>query len=161
MMPSCDQTGVPIHFHSSTTSGSASLMSLRILLRVSPRQSPSSAILFEMSSDADWPWLAPDFFMFSSWKFQRHFICKTVEDSGAPLRIREKFAIPAQHRGSKGFSGDLKRRRVMIAASDGTQPSLGHGMPALTHASNASTSSAFESGGVVRPAPGFQAQRAS
>src|SRR5206468_7538499 len=81
MMPSCDQTGVPIHFHSSTTSGSASLMSLRILLRVSPRQSPSSAILFEMSSDADWPWLAPDFFMFSSWKFQIYFICKTVEDS--------------------------------------------------------------------------------
>src|ERR1017187_9357552 len=66
MMPSCDQIGVPIHFHSSTTSGSASLMSLRILLRVSPRQSPSSAILFEMSSDADWPWLAPDFFIFSS-----------------------------------------------------------------------------------------------
>src|SRR6266849_10611158 len=81
MMPSCDQIGVPIHFHSSTTSGSASLMSLRILLRVSPRQSPSSAILFEMSSDADWPWLAPDFFMFSSKKFQIHFICKTVEDS--------------------------------------------------------------------------------
>src|SRR5438445_4382790 len=67
MMPSCDQIGVPIHFHSSTTSGSASLMSLRILLRVSPRQSPSSAILFEMSSDADLPWLAPDFFMFSSY----------------------------------------------------------------------------------------------
>jgi len=39
---------------------------LRILPRVSPRQSPSSAILFEMSSDADWPWCAPDFFMFSS-----------------------------------------------------------------------------------------------
>ena len=44
MMPSCDQTGVPIHFHSSTTSGSASLISLRILARVLPRQSPSSAI---------------------------------------------------------------------------------------------------------------------
>jgi hypothetical protein len=41
-------------------------MSLRILPRVIPRQSPSSAILFEMSSDADSPWLAPDFFMFSS-----------------------------------------------------------------------------------------------
>jgi hypothetical protein len=41
-------------------------MSLRILLRVSPRQSPSSAILFEISSDADSPWLAPDFFMFAS-----------------------------------------------------------------------------------------------
>src|SRR4051794_4190887 len=65
MMPSCDQTGVPIHFHSSTTSGSASWMSLRILPRVFPRQSPSSAILFEMSSDAGWPWFATDFFMFS------------------------------------------------------------------------------------------------
>jgi hypothetical protein len=41
-------------------------MSLRILLRVSPRQSPSSAILFEMRFDADWPWLVSDFFMFSS-----------------------------------------------------------------------------------------------
>src|SRR3954466_10626649 len=61
MMPSCDQTGVPIHFHSSTTSGSASLMSLRILPRVLPRQSPSSAILFEMSSDGDPSWLASDF----------------------------------------------------------------------------------------------------
>src|SRR5258706_6485980 len=73
MMPSCDQTGVPIHFHSSTTSGSASLMSLRILPRVFPRQSPSSTILFEISSDADWPWLAPDFFMFSSYEFQIYF----------------------------------------------------------------------------------------
>src|SRR5258705_11938444 len=84
MMPSCDQTGVPIHFHSSTTSGSASLMSLRILLRVSPRQSPSSAILCEMSSDADWPWLAPDFFMFSSsWdginRNRRRRCCREVE----------------------------------------------------------------------------------
>src|SRR5918996_1910375 len=70
MMPSCDHTGVPglvglTHFHSSTTSGSASLISFRILLRVLPRQSSSSTMLFEMSSDADWPWLAPDFFMFS------------------------------------------------------------------------------------------------
>src|SRR5438876_6988956 len=67
MMPSCDQIGVPLHFHSSMTSGSASLMSLRILRRVSPRQSPRSAILCEMSSDGDWTWLAPDFFMFSSY----------------------------------------------------------------------------------------------
>src|SRR5260370_38526363 len=86
MMPSCDQIGVPIHFHSSTTSGSASLMSLRILPRVSPRQSPSSAILFEMSSDADRPWLAPDFFMLLSWKFQIYFVCKPVEDSSRPRR---------------------------------------------------------------------------
>ena len=66
MMPSCDQIGVPIHFHSSTTSGSAALMSLRILASVFPRQSPSSAILSEISSDADWPWLSSDFFMFPS-----------------------------------------------------------------------------------------------
>src|SRR6267142_170720 len=96
MMPSCDQIGVPIHFHSSTTSGSAFLMSMRILLRVSPRQSPSSAILFEVSSDAGCPWLAPDFFMFSSWKFQIYFICKTVEDSHVRL---------------PGFSGVILRRR--------------------------------------------------
>jgi hypothetical protein len=42
------------------------LMSLRILLKVSPRQSPSSSILFEMSSEADWPSVEPDFFMFPS-----------------------------------------------------------------------------------------------
>src|SRR2546422_9649288 len=70
MIPSCDHVGVPgfvgfTHFNSSTTFGSAFLMSVRILLRVSPRQSPSSAILFEMSCDGDWPWLASDFFMFS------------------------------------------------------------------------------------------------
>src|SRR4051812_7341138 len=58
MMPSCDHTGVPglvglTHFHSSTTSGSAFLMSVRILLRACPRQSFSSAILFEMRFDAD------------------------------------------------------------------------------------------------------------
>src|SRR3954469_11856069 len=60
MMPSCDQIGVPIHFHSSTTSGSASLMSFRILASVFPRQSPSSAILPEISSDADRPSLPLD-----------------------------------------------------------------------------------------------------
>src|SRR5438128_11923765 len=95
MMPSCDQTGVPglvglTHFHSSTTFGSASLMSVRILLRVSPRQSPSSAILFEMSSDADWPWLAPDFFMFSSSKFQIFSFARrwriVIQDFSAMLR---------------------------------------------------------------------------
>src|SRR5204863_6575469 len=88
-MPSCDQIGVPIHFHSSTTSGSASLMSLRILPRVSPRQSPSSAILFEMSSDADRPWLAPDFFMFSSRKLLQ-FRCSQPE---APLNYLADEAI--------------------------------------------------------------------
>src|SRR5438034_11779020 len=87
MMPSCDQIGVPIHFHSSTTSGSASLMSLRILLRVSPRQSPSSAILLEMSSDADWPSLAPDFFMLSSSRLRQALAGIGLQ--AAPEEIRD------------------------------------------------------------------------
>src|SRR5262249_37840295 len=71
MIPSCDHTGVPgelalTHFHSSTTSGSACLISLRIRLKVSPRQSSSSVILLSISSDADRPSVEPDFFMFSS-----------------------------------------------------------------------------------------------
>ena len=45
MIPSCDHTGIPagfegfLHFTSSTTSGSASWMSLRISASFSPRQS--------------------------------------------------------------------------------------------------------------------------
>src|SRR5437868_1975877 len=71
MIPSCDHVGTPgfvgfTHFTSSTTSGSASLMSLRIRFKVSPRQSPSSAILSSIRADADWPSLESDFFMFSS-----------------------------------------------------------------------------------------------
>ena len=52
MMPSCDQTEVPglvglTHFLLDNVRVG---MSVRILLRVAPRQSPSSAIRFEMSS---------------------------------------------------------------------------------------------------------------
>src|ERR1700712_1873936 len=53
--PSWDHTGVPIHFHSSRTSGSASVIRARILARVSPRQSPNSAIFSLISSEAAWP----------------------------------------------------------------------------------------------------------
>src|SRR5579859_795680 len=65
MIPLWDQTGVPIHFHSSTTSGSASVISRRVLSRVAPRQSPSSAILCEIRSEADGP-AASDFFIVES-----------------------------------------------------------------------------------------------
>src|SRR5690349_8796943 len=61
-MPSCDQTGT-FHFHSSTTSGSASLMSFRMRASISPRQSASSAILCEMSADADSLSCASDLFI--------------------------------------------------------------------------------------------------
>src|SRR6266508_171551 len=53
MIPSGDHTGVPLHFHSSTTSGSASLMRVRSRESVSPRQSPSSLILASINSDGD------------------------------------------------------------------------------------------------------------
>src|SRR5437763_10374278 len=51
--PLCDQTGVPLHFHSSATSGSASLIRARSRESISPLQSPSSSILASMSSDGD------------------------------------------------------------------------------------------------------------
>src|SRR6266540_1721718 len=51
--PSCEQTGVPLHFHSSTTSGSASLIRARTRESSSPLQSPSSSILASISSDGD------------------------------------------------------------------------------------------------------------
>src|SRR5215510_487884 len=51
MMPACSHTGTPLHFHSSTTSGSACLMRLRTRASVSPRQSPSSLILVSISRE--------------------------------------------------------------------------------------------------------------
>src|SRR6201991_3093946 len=55
MIPACDQTGTPLHFHSSTTSGSPSLMSLRTRASVSPRQSLSSLILAWISCEGESP----------------------------------------------------------------------------------------------------------
>src|SRR5260221_10071884 len=53
--PSWDHTGVPIHFNSSTTSGSASLMRARIIASASPLQSPNPVILSLMSLDGALP----------------------------------------------------------------------------------------------------------
>src|SRR5882757_5059107 len=66
MIPACDHTGTPRHFHSSTTSGSACLMSVRTRASVSPRQSPSSLILASISREGESPAVAsfePLFFM--------------------------------------------------------------------------------------------------
>src|SRR5262249_36257824 len=74
MMPSCSHTGTPriafdgfLHFTSSTTSGSASLMRVRTRASVSPRQSPSSLILAWISCEGDspsFPSFAPLFLFF-------------------------------------------------------------------------------------------------
>src|SRR5215469_7880155 len=53
IIPACDHTGTPLHFHSSTTSGSACLMSVRMRASVSPRQSFSSLILASISREGD------------------------------------------------------------------------------------------------------------
>src|SRR5262249_12272550 len=55
MMPSCDHTGTPRHFHSSTTSGSACLMSARTRASIAPRQSPSSLIRASISRAGELP----------------------------------------------------------------------------------------------------------
>src|SRR3954454_4762367 len=60
MIPACSHTGTPSiefdgfrHFTSSTTSGSACLISVRTRLSISPRQSPSFLILASISRDGD------------------------------------------------------------------------------------------------------------
>src|SRR5580692_10437746 len=63
MIPSCDQTGTPRHFHSSTTSGSACLMSARTWESVLPLQSSSSLILASISREGDSPLVVVLFFI--------------------------------------------------------------------------------------------------
>src|SRR5215813_4063009 len=53
--PSCDHTGTPLHFHSSTTSGSASL--------TKARSRPSILILASISREGDLLFCALLFFM--------------------------------------------------------------------------------------------------
>src|SRR5262245_57362988 len=61
--PSWDHTGTPLHFHSSTTSGSASLTKPRSRLSIWPRQSPSSLILASINAAGDLLFCDPFFFM--------------------------------------------------------------------------------------------------
>src|SRR6187397_3525806 len=63
MMPSCDHTGTPPHFNSSTSSGSASLSSLRCRLSISPRQSSCALICASICCEAGLPLFGPVFFM--------------------------------------------------------------------------------------------------
>src|SRR5512146_744398 len=119
MMPSCDHTGLP-HFHSSTTSGSALLMSVRILLRASPRQSPSSAIRVEMSSAADRPWLASDFFMVSPLKVQS---CQRTKLLGV-LGVQSPPAVELQGLGaddtSQGLTGEQPIQHIEADVPSGS-----------------------------------------
>src|SRR4051812_21575257 len=63
IIPACDHTGTPLHFHSSTASGSACLMSMRTLASVSPRQSPSSSMRASISREGELLFCVALFFM--------------------------------------------------------------------------------------------------
>src|SRR6266850_7020633 len=63
MIPACDQTGTPLHFHSSTTSGSACLMRVRTRASVLPLQSSNSLILASISREGDSPLVVALFFI--------------------------------------------------------------------------------------------------
>src|SRR4051794_32523389 len=52
MMPSRDQTGVPIHFHSSMMFASALRMTARTWASILPRQSPSFSMRLSINSEA-------------------------------------------------------------------------------------------------------------
>src|SRR5438876_3684115 len=80
--PLCDQTGVPLHFHSSATSGSASLIRARSRASVSPLQSPRSSILASMSSDGDSALFDRLFFMVLSLGHFSPFPCDAAEPRG-------------------------------------------------------------------------------
>src|SRR5450631_3734875 len=55
IISSRDQTGTPLHFHSSITSGSARLMRARTWESILPLQSSSSLILASISREGDSP----------------------------------------------------------------------------------------------------------
>src|SRR5262249_20786399 len=81
MMPACDHTGTPLHFHSSRTSGSGCLMSIRTRASTSPRQSPSSLILASISAEGEAPFafLEPLSLFFVVAMFRPAFFARFVD----------------------------------------------------------------------------------
>ena len=118
MMPSCDHTGVPVHFLSSTTSGSAISIIVRILPKDSPRQPPSAAIFSEMSSDADGPWLSIDLFMLCSWKFQMVSLAHKIQRRTHCSHLRGDVLLWG---GAAAVGVDLDGAGVARAGDAGTQ----------------------------------------
>src|SRR6202051_4909993 len=55
IIPPCDHTGTPLHFHSSSTSGSACLMRIRTRASVSPPQSLHSLLLASIRREGAFP----------------------------------------------------------------------------------------------------------
>src|SRR5579863_4404454 len=115
MMPARSHTGTPniefdgfLHFTSSTTSGQASLMRLRTLASVSPRQSPSALILASIR----WEGEASAFASFEAF-FISFFIVFAFFTGGPAFRLgpnvadlqpKLEFVSPFVRRGPQGKS---------------------------------------------------------
>src|SRR5262245_18016397 len=120
MMPSCDQTGVPglvglTHFHSSTISGSASLISRRTCSSVWPRQSPRSRILLSILLEA----AAPPFAVLSPPAFLAElaaffFICCSLHSL-----LKAPHSVPRgrEPRGSNCIPGKCCRGYPVLVSS--------------------------------------------
>src|SRR5437868_9505817 len=114
MIPPCDHTGTPpvldgfLHFNSSTTSGSASLMRARSRESISPRQSPSSLIFASINSEGD-----PDFCgaLFLTISLSYHI------DFHVTVRVEAEASEDAVGR-RRG--GGLERVRYRVAPIDGS-----------------------------------------
>src|SRR5688500_10937366 len=118
MIPSCDQTGV-LHFHSSVTSGSACLISARSRASSSPRQSPSSAILVSMSSDAEPALFATAGFLVDDFAELRAFAADAAERMGCGLDVgMVANTVPDCQSGSEGRAQErrstLTRRHIEV-----------------------------------------------
>src|SRR5712692_2124537 len=111
--PLCDQTGVPLHFHSSVTSGSASLIRARSRESISPLQSPRSSILASISSDEESVLFHRLFFMLRASPCVALLRCLAT-----PLRLvksvansrRVAFSAPAWRRTRIGRTGSVQGR---------------------------------------------------
>src|SRR5579863_8470925 len=103
MIPSRDHTGLPIHFHSSTISRSASSMALRTLPNVFARQSGSPAISWSMRSDG---------FMGSLYLVEQTIVLFGLSDTELPgvLRVQPLPAVEPHrigaNRAADGSSGE-------------------------------------------------------
>src|SRR5262245_28123360 len=112
--PSCDQTGTPLHFHSSTTSGSACLIRARTRESISPRQSSSSSILASMSRAGDLSFAMPVFFMCFSPSTALRRECLHASALVAQLQC-----------GGAALREDLDIRRIRFATEQLTRAPLG------------------------------------
>src|SRR6267378_3712410 len=110
IIPSRDHTGLPIHFHSSIISRSASRMLLRILANVLPRQSVSPAISWSIRSDG---FIGSLYLQFLS-RFHS-FRKKSSNDMAFPHPQSRKHKYRNKHKpGSGGVVWNLVKRTINI-----------------------------------------------